>query len=45
MDLLNFIATLAGIAGSLCTVAGFVLKVVKGRRNHRSSRDDDQNDV
>lgn len=39
MDLFYLIVTLAGLAGSLCTIAGFVLKVIDRRkeRNHSNN--------
>lgn len=37
MDLFYFIIALAGFAGSLCTIAGFVLKVIDRRKEHSHS--------
>lgn len=37
MDQFEFIATPIGLIGSLCTIAGFVMKVMEDRRNSQSN--------
>lgn len=39
MDQFVFLATLVGMLGSLCTIAGFLWKVIERRRDSHSNND------